>query len=260
MDGAAQEFTKLIQIMSTLRAPGGCPWDREQTLGSLRRYAIEETYEVVDAIDREDWDALAEELGDLQLQIVFQSAIAREEGLFDITRVLQTINEKLIRRHPHVFENESLDTAEEVTAQWEEIKAREKPRSDGTGRLDGVARNQPAMLEARRIGVEAAKTGFDWRSFDELGDKLDEEFHELREAISSGVKDRIEDEVGDLLFMAVNVARFAGADPELALRRANAKFRDRFGKMEAALEASGRRFEDCPLEELEALWQRAKSS
>lgn len=260
MDGAAREFTKLIEIMSTLRAPGGCPWDREQTLGSLRRYAIEETYEVVDAIAREDWDALAEELGDLQLQIVFQSAIAREEGLFDIARVLRTINEKLIRRHPHVFENEPLDTAEEVTAQWEEIKAREKPPSRDAGRLDSVSRNQPALLEARQIGVKAAKAGFDWRCFDELGDKLDEEFGELREAITSGESDSIEDEVGDLLFMAVNVARFAGADPELALKRANAKFRDRFGKMEAALEASGRRVEDCPLEELETLWQRAKSS
>lgn len=260
MDGAAQEFTKLIEIMGALRAPGGCPWDREQTLGSLRRYAVEETYEVVDAIDREDWAALAEELGDLQLQIVFQSVIAREEGLFDITRVLRTINEKLIRRHPHVFGNEPLDTAEEVKARWEEIKAREKPRSRDAGRLDGVPRNQPALLEARQIGVKAAQAGFDWRCFDELGDKLDEEFGELREAISSGENDSIEDEVGDLLFMAVNVARFAGADPELALRRANAKFRERFGKMEAALEASGRRVEDCPLEELEALWQTAKSS
>ena len=258
MDEAAQEFAKLLEIMGTLRSPGGCPWDREQTLQSLRQYTVEETYEVVDAIDREDWDGLAEELGDLQLQIVFQSEIACNQGLFDITRVLRGINDKLIRRHPHVFGNETLETAGAVTEKWEEIKAREKPRARRDGRLADVPRAQPAMLEARQIGVRAARAGFDWQSFDALGDKLDEEFSELDEAIRSGERERIEDEVGDLLFMAVNIARFATADPELALKRANAKFRDRFGKMEHALEARGQEMEDCTLEELEALWQHAK--
>ena len=260
MQEAAKEFTKLLQIMRQLRAPGGCPWDREQTLDSLRRYVVEETYEVVDAIERRDWDGLAEELGDLQLQIVFQSEIGQAEGLFDIARVLRNINDKLIRRHPHVFAKESLDTADAVTERWEELKALEKPRSPDTGKLNGVARNQPAMLEASQIGKRAAKAGFDWERFEDLGEKIEEEFREIGEARQSGDPGRIEDEVGDLLFMSVNVARFSGVDPELALKRANAKFRTRFGKMEAAIADSGREFEDYSLDELEHLWQRAKET
>ncbi len=258
MNGAAQEFSKLLGIMRTLRAPGGCPWDREQTLASLRAYVVEETYEVLDAIDRGDWEGLAEELGDLQLQIVFQAEIASSEGLFDVEQVLRGINAKLVRRHPHVFESESLGTPEAVTKRWEEIKAEEKASQPGRGLLDGVARNQPAMLEARQVGKAAAKAGFDWQSFEQLGRKLDEEFREACEAQRGGDPDRIEDEVGDLLFMAVNVARFAGVDPELALKRANAKFRKRVGAMERDLAKTGRGFADCTRDELESSWQRAK--
>ena len=258
MPNATREFSRLLAIMRKLRSPTGCPWDREQTLESLRRYVVEETYEVLDAIDREDWDGLAEELGDLQLQIVFQAEIARSEGLFDIERVLRSINDKLVRRHPHVFESESLATADEVTQRWEELKAQEKSGRHRSGLLDSVARNQPAMLEAQQVGKLAARAGFDWQRFEDMGDKLEEEFREVGEARRSGVGERLEDEVGDLLFMAVNVARFSGVDPEIALRRANAKFRGRVGAMERELAEGGRQIADCAADELESLWQRAK--
>ena len=258
MGGAKDEFTRLLAIMRRLRSPEGCPWDREQTLSSLRRYVVEETYEVLDAIDRGDWDGLAEELGDLQLQIVFQAEIARGDGLFDIEGVLRGINEKLVRRHPHVFESESLPTADDVTRRWEELKALEKRGAPRKGLLDGVARNQPAMLEAHQVSKRAAKAGFDWQRFEDMGEKLEEEFREVGEARGEGSAERLEDEVGDLLFMAVNVARYSGIDPELALRRANAKFRQRMGFMERKLSEEGRTIADCESEELEALWQRAK--
>ena len=258
MPDATKEFSRLLEIMRILRSPKGCPWDREQTLESLRRYVVEETYEVLDAIDRKDWDGLAEELGDLQLQIVFQAEIACGEGLFDIFHVLRSINSKLVRRHPHVFESESLGSASEVTRRWEELKELEKPRKPSAGLLEGVARNQPALLEAQQISKLAAKAGFDWERFEDMGEKLEEEFREVGEARRSGVTESLEDEVGDLLFMAVNVARYAGTDPEIALRQANAKFRKRFGSMERELAADGRSIESCDADEWESLWQRAK--
>ena len=260
MAEAEQEFSRLVGIMQRLRSPQGCPWDREQTLASLRRYVVEETYEVLDAIDRQDWDGLAEELGDLQLQVVFQAEIARSEGLFDIVRVLRCINDKLVRRHPHVFESECLETAGDVTRRWEELKALEKPTKEGPELLDGVARNQPALLEANQVSKRAARAGFDWEEFDHMGEKIAEEFGEIREARNSGDPDRVEDEVGDLLFMAVNVARFAGVDPEVALKRANGKFRSRLGAMERELGREGRAIGDCDPAELEALWQQAKQT
>ena len=258
MSRATEQFGDLLEIMRRLRSPEGCPWDREQTLESLRRYLIEETYEVIDAINRRDWTGLVEELGDLQLQVVFQAEIARSEGWFDIQAVLEAINSKLVRRHPHVFESESLATAADVTQRWEQIKQQEKPQSKSAGLLDTVSRHQPAMLEAHRASKLAANAGFDWQQFEDMGDKLAEEFRELVEARRSGDAGRVEDEVGDLIFMAVNVARFSGVDPELALKRANSKFRQRFGSMERALEAEGREMSACTPEELEELWQRAK--
>lgn len=260
MAAAPQEFTRLMAIMRRLRAPGGCPWDREQTFESLRRYLVEETYEVLDAIERRDWEGLAEELGDLQLQIAFHAEIARGEGLFDIETVLKGINEKLIRRHPHVFASESLGTAGDVVRRWEELKAQEKSAPAGDSLLDGVARSQPAMLEARELSKRAAGAGFDWSCFEEMQEKLTEEFQEVVEARRTGTADMLEDEVGDLLFMAVNVARFAGVDPEIALRGANAKFRQRFGAMERSSGEQGRTLGECSPDELEALWQRAKES
>lgn len=260
-------FETLLDIMARLRAPDGCPWDREQTLESLRRYLIEETYEAIDAIEREDWAGLAEELGDVQLQIVFQSQIAKENGWFEIDDVLQHINEKLVRRHPHVFGAESADTADEVLHRWEEIKAEEKRQAESQGEseptdhglLTAVPRAQPAMLEAREISKKAARAGFEWRDADELVDKVQEEIEEFRQARASKDSDSTEDELGDLLFLLVNVARRSGVDPELALRRANRKFRDRFGYIEQELHGKGLTLEEAGLEEMEQLWQQAKS-
>jgi MazG family protein len=260
---SGERFETLLALMARLRAPGGCPWDREQTIASLRRYLIEETYEVLDAIERRDWEALAEELGDLQLQIVFQSQIASESGDFTINDVLEQINSKLIRRHPHVFESESIDSADGVKHRWDELKAEEKRRKGGQERaesiLEAVPANQPALVEAEQLGKKAAKIGFDWRRFDELTEKFKEELAELAAAYDSGDPDGLEDEIGDLLFMAVNMARFTKVNPELALKRANRKFRQRFGHIERELGAAGRDLEAAGLDEMEALWQQAKS-
>ena len=263
---SGEKFQKLLEIMAALRAPDGCPWDREQSIATLKPYLIEETYEVLDAIEREDWDHLAEELGDLQLQIVFQAQIAKEEGLFSIDDVVDAISEKLIRRHPHVFGNESgkesIDTAGGVATRWEEIKQAEKAAKgepdEARSILDDVPRHQPGVLEANKLAKRAAKVGFDWREFEELVDKLHEETGEVREARDSGDQERIEDEVGDLLFMAVNVARHLRVNPELAIRRTNQKFRRRFAHIERALAEQGRTLEEASLDEMEELWQAAK--
>lgn len=247
--------------MARLRAPGGCPWDRKQTFESLRPYLVEETYEALDAIDRQDWDHLAEELGDVLLQVVFQAEIAREAGLFDINDVVGSITEKLIRRHPHVFGEAAVDTADQVVERWDQIKAQEKAEKGQTetgGLLAAVPRNQPALLEAFEVGKKAAKTGFDWERLDDLKKKLEEEMEEIAEAAVSGNADDLEDEVGDLLFMATNIARYLKVHPEIALRRANAKFRSRFEHIERSLAAQGRTLERASLDEMEALWQEAK--
>ncbi len=261
MSGA--KFERLLAIMARLRAPGGCPWDREQSIETLRPYLIEEAYEVLDAIERGDWDHLPEELGDLQLQIVFQAQIASEDGRFSIDDVLDSIAEKLIRRHPHVFGDTSVDSAGEVVKRWEEIKAEEKAAKGADpdqALLDSVASRQPALLEAYELGRKAAKTGFDWERLPDLVEKLREECDELAEAHAGDDADHLEEEVGDLLFMAVNIARFLKVHPELALRRANRKFRSRFGYIERELAAQGKRPEDSTLEEMEELWQRAKGA
>jgi len=261
-------FEKLLEIMARLRAPGGCPWDREQTLASLRRYLIEETYEVIDAIERKDWTNLAEELGDVQLQIVFQAQIAKENGWFTIDDVLDHINEKLIRRHPHVFGDESADTAGEVLHRWEEIKAEEKRRklqSNGAAENDeatilgSVPQAQPALLEARQISKKASHAGFEWRNHEELVEKLREEIDELQAADVAEDHENKEEEIGDLLFLMVNVARRAGVDPELALKGANRKFRTRFGYIEQELRRKGVSVEQADVEEMEQLWRQAKS-
>jgi MazG family protein len=266
----SEKFETLLRLMERLRAPDGCPWDREQTLETLRRYLIEETYEVLDAIDRRDWGHLPEELGDLQLQIVFQSQIASEEGHFTIEDVLESITSKLVRRHPHVFGAESLDTAGEVIHRWEEIKEREKqqkrvadPAADGgapEALLDSVPRAQPALVEAEQISKRAAKSGFEWARPEDVADKIQEESRELLKATESGDRDEIEDEVGDLLFMLVNLARRLKVSPELALKRANRKFRHRFGFVEQRLRERGKTPADSTLHEMEELWQQAKRS
>jgi MazG family protein len=238
--------------MQRLRAPDGCPWDREQNFDTIKPYLLEETYEVMDAIDTRDWNGLAEELGDLMLQSVFFAQMASEEGLFDIRDSLEAINSKLIRRHPHVFGDGSANTAEDVKRKWDEIKKSEKPRPQGL--LAGVPRTLPALVEAQQIASRAAGAGFDWENVDQVFDKLNEELGELKAASS---QDEREDELGDMLFVMVNIARFLKVDPEQALRRTNAKFRKRFGYVEQGL---GKPLADATVAEMEALWQDAKKS
>jgi MazG family protein len=257
---AGAKFQRLVEIMARLRAPGGCPWDREQTYDSIKPYTLQETYEVLDAIERRDWDDLCSELGDFMLQAVFFAEMAAEEKRFDIGDALDAINEKLVRRHPHVFADESASTGDEVLKRWDEIKAEERKAKAAApqGLLDTVPRALPALVEAQQITSRAARVGFDWRNIGEVFAKLDEERAEFSEACERGSQDQIEDELGDLFFVLVNLARFVKVDPEQALRRTNAKFRQRFAHVERRVEAQGKTVTGTPIEELEAFWQEAK--
>jgi MazG family protein len=249
---AGAAFARLVEIMQRLRAPGGCPWDREQNFDTIKPYLLEETYEVMDAIDARDWESLAEELGDLLLQPVFFAQMAAEAGRFDIADSLQALNEKLVRRHPHVFAEGDARTADDVKRRWDEIKAEEKPRPAGL--LTGVSKSLPALVEAQQIASRAAGAGFDWDNVDQVYDKLHEEIDELRAARG----EEIEGEIGDLLFVIVNIARFLKVDPEQALRRTNSKFRRRFAHVESELAARGKTPRESNIEEMEELWQQAK--
>ena len=249
-----EKLIRLVEIMARLRGPGGCPWDREQTFDTIKSYLLEETYEVIDAIDRRDWAELAGELGDLQLQVVFFSQMAAEQNLFTVDDVLERISSKLIRRHPHVFGDESAATSDDVLKRWNEIKAAEKPQA----LLDSVSRSTPALLEAYQLTSRASQVGFDWQRFEDLLDKLEEELGELGEARRQGDPAQVEDEVGDLLFIMVNIARFLKFDPELALRKTNRKFRERFAHVEQGLAARGKTLPQSDIEEMEELWQQAK--
>jgi len=247
--------------MAQLRAPGGCPWDREQTFDSIKPYTLEETYEVLDAIDRKDWDELRTELGDFMLQAVFFAEMAAEQGFFNISDSLDAINEKLVRRHPHVFADEIANTGGEVLKRWDEIKAEErkaKKKPETEGLLDPVPRALPALVEAQQISSRAARAGFDWPSIDGVLAKFDEERREFAEARAVGTHDQMEDELGDLFFVLVNLARFVKVDPEQALRRTNAKFRQRFAHVERRLRDQGKQVSGTRIDELEALWQEAK--
>ena len=250
---AGEKFERLVAIMARLRAPGGCPWDREQTFDTIKKYLLEEAYEVMDSIDARDWPALTEELGDLLLQPVFFAQMASEEGLFRIEDSLDAINEKLVRRHPHIFGDVVAETAEDVKKNWDEIKAGEKKKP--AAMLDAISRKQPALAEARDISSRAAGVGFDWENEKQVLDKLREELDELARAETAEEK---EDELGDVLFVVVNLARFYKVDPEQALRKANAKFRSRFGYVERKLNESGRPLPDAGIDEMEALWCEAK--
>jgi len=253
---AGEAFARLVEIMARLRAPGGCPWDREQSFDTIKPYLLEETYEVIDAIDARDWEALSEELGDLLLQPVFFAQMASEEGKFDIADSLEAINSKLIRRHPHVFAEGDARTADDVKRRWDEIKAEEKPKT--TGLLAGVSRSTPALVEAQQIASRAAGAGFDWPNVEQVIDKLHEELAELDAARKSESADDVEGEIGDLLFVLVNIARFLKVDPEQALRKTNAKFRRRFAHVEAGLEERGKTLRETNVDEMESLWQEAK--
>lgn len=251
-------FEDLVALMERLRAPGGCPWDREQTLESLKPFVIEEAYEVVDAIDRQDMAGLREELGDHLLEAVFVAQIAREAGHFDISDAVTAIHDKLVRRHPHVFADVEANSADEVLVNWEKLKNEERKQEDKS-LLSGVPEALPALLKAGRLTEKAARVGFDWEQIDDVFDKMDEELHELREAVRSGDRDAMEDELGDLLFTIANIARRMEINSEEALQRTNRKFRSRFEYVERRLRGEGRDFSDSNLAEMDALWDEAKS-
>lgn len=250
---------KLLEIMATLRNPkGGCPWDLEQNFGTIAPYTIEEAYEVAEAIARGDMASLREELGDLLLQVVFHAQMASEEALFSFEDVAAAINEKMIRRHPHVFGDAKITDAAAQTAHWETIKAAEREKKTRTRVLDDVPTALPALMRAQKLQGRAARVGFDWPDVQGVTAKIDEEMAEVQEAMASGDQAHLAEEIGDLLFAVVNLARFTGVDAEDALRNANAKFTRRFGAVEDGVKASGKGFEGSSLDEMEALWVAAK--
>jgi MazG family protein len=291
MPTTGERFERAVSIMARLRAPGGCPWDREQTFDTIKPYTLEETYEVLEAIDARDWNELTGELGDLLLQVLFYAEMAAEEQHFTIDDVLDRLSKKLVDRHPHVFGEIKAETSGEVLRNWQALKAEEKrkrsPNRSGEGDhtdsvLHGVSSAMPALMEAYKISSRVANVGFDWPNMEGLFDKLSEETNELRRnleeypepgpqpqsanavasargvKISEELRNRLEDEVGDLLFVLVNVARYLSLDPESALRKANRKLRRRFEYLEARLREQGRSPSGVSLEEMESLWQESK--
>jgi tetrapyrrole methylase family protein / MazG family protein len=261
-------FEDLVAVQARLRAPGGCPWDREQTHSTLRTYLIEEAYEVLDAIENGNSQDFAEELGDLLLQVLFHADLARETGAFDISHVITGIHDKMVRRHPHVFGDVKADTPGEVLKNWAQLKAKEKlavspkgasSQSPAPSVLDGVPRNIPALLEAYQMTRRAAQVGFDWERIDGIFEKLEEETAELRAALASSNRRDAEEEVGDILFSVVNLARFLGLDPEVTLKHSNSKFKERFQEMERETLGSGQRLPQLSKQELEDLWVAAKT-
>lgn len=257
---AAAAFTHLVEIMARLRGPDGCPWDREQTLASLAPYVLEEAAEVVDAIERGDLDNLREEVGDLLFEGVFLAQVAADGGAFDVGDALDTVNEKLIRRHPHVFARDTSLSTAEVKTQWDAIKRSEKAArgAPAGGVLDDVPVALPALMRASTLCRKAATVGFDWPTPDAVLDKVDEEVAEVREAIAAGSTAQVAEELGDLLFVIANLARRLDVDPEAALRGANRKFTRRFAAMQAVVEAKGQTLDTASLDEMEAGWQAVK--
>jgi MazG family protein len=259
-DSAGDLFGQLVEIMARLRGDNGCPWDREQSPESIKPYLLEETYEVLEAIDEQDSGKLCEELGDLLLQIVFHAQMAEEAGAFTIGDVLTAINDKLIRRHPHVFGDVKAETAQEVLFNWEQIKQTERQRtSRQPSLLDGVPRELPALLRAHRLQEKASRVGFDWKEAQEVFRKVEEELHELRTAMQGQAPGRVEAELGDLFFALVNLSRFLAVNPEEALRKTIARFIARFRYIEEELARRGRKLGQTSLEEMDALWAEAKA-
>ena len=256
-----ESFDELVNIMHILQAPGGCPWDREQTHQSLKPYLLEETYEALDAIDSGSDSHLAEELGDVLLQVVFHAEIAAREGRFTMDDVVRGINDKLKRRHPHVFGDAEAETSGQVVKNWEEIKRREKreKKEDGSV-LDGLPRDLPALIRARRIQEKVSRVGFDWSRTDEVLMKVEEELGELKEANASGDRAAVEEELGDLLFAVANLARFVSLCPEDALRKTVDKFQRRFQYIERELPKRGKKLGEASLEEMDELWEEVKKT
>jgi len=261
---AGKRFEKLVALQSRLRGPRGCPWDREQTHESLRRFLIEEAYEVLDAMESGDPKKFASELGDLLLQIVFHAILAEEAGKFTISDVVEAVHTKMVRRHPHVFGSVSAKTSAAVLKNWEQIKREE--RAEGRAQeeasiLDGVPKSLPAILEAYQLTRRASRIGFDWEELGGILDKLEEEKKEIESSVRSGggpATREVEEEIGDLFFVCVNIARFLGVDPEIALKKANRKFKRRFQWMEAAAMREGKLFADLPRQRMEELWNESK--
>lgn len=250
-------FARLVEIMNTLRSPGGCPWDAEQTHESLKRYLIEECYEVIEAIDIGNDTFLREELGDLLLQPVFHAAIAQERGAFNITDIIETLCDKLIRRHPHVFSNEIISSSDEQIINWEKIKSSEKGAERKTT-LSGIPPHLPSILKAHKIAEKASRVGFDWETQNQVMSKIKEEMIELEEALREGNQERIKDEIGDLLFAVVNFGRFLSIDTEDALQKTLARFTTRFNHIEESLIKKGSTPLEATICEMEYLWQEAK--
>ena len=253
------DFSDLCEIMEILRAPGGCPWDAEQTHASIRRSLIEETYEVIEAINKDDKALLCEELGDVLLQVVFHAQMEKEQGVFDIHTVCDGICKKLIERHPHVFGDVHVDSTEQVLDNWDTIKRRSKQQSTQGDAMQKVPRELPALMRAEKIQKKAKKAGFDWPTVDGAYEALDSEIEELKAAQQSGDPKQVESELGDVLFSVVNVARFLKVDPELALTGATDKFLNRYLKVEDLAAARGIDMTATPIEELDKLWVEAKS-
>jgi len=290
MPTTGERFERAVSIMARLRGPGGCPWDLEQTFDSIKPYTIEETYEVLEAIDNRDWDELPGELGDLLLQVLFYAQMARDQGIFSIDEVLDRLCTKLVDRHPHVFGEVKAETSSEVLRNWQALKADEKKKKAGDNNNDsipaesvlaGVSTAMPALMEAYKLSSRAAQVGFDWPDMDGLFEKLQEETEELQQGLTEfpapgprpqvrgvagasgqqvpeALRQHLEDEVGDLFFVLVNIARYLSLDPESALRKTNRKFKRRFQWMEEQLRASGRGPQQASMTELESLWQQAK--
>lgn len=295
MSTTGERFERAVEIMRRLRAPDGCPWDREQTFDTIKPYTLEETYEVLEAIDNRDWPELKGELGDLLLQVLFYSQMAKEAGHFSLDDVLDRLSDKLVHRHPHVFGDVKADTPAEVLRNWEALKAEEKKADEekmgadasadsnkNASVLAGVSSKMPALAEAHKLSSRAATAGFDWPEIEGLFAKLEEETAELREELKTAplpskakpsatgiagsgkphipadLRDRIEDEVGDMFFVLVNIARYLSLDPESAMRKANRKFKRGFQWMEQRLAATGRPIQNASTDELESLWQQAK--
>lgn len=258
MDDAAEALTRLLSIMARLRAPDGCPWDREQTFATIAPYTIEEAYEVADAIQRDDMPALQDELGDLFFQVVYHAQMAREIGAFDFTAVARSISHKMIRRHPHVFGEAAARDTEAQNRAWEVQKQAERAARAETGTLAGIPVALPALTRANKLARRAARVGFDWPDPDAVLDKLAEEAAELRAELPGASRERMADELGDMLFVMVNLARKLDLDPEACLRNANSKFERRFNAVEAKLTAGGQSLSDVGLETMEEAWRQVK--
>ena len=259
MSETLNSLSKLIKITDTLMGEDGCPWDKVQTRESLKPYLVEETYEVLDALDANDPEKIKDELGDLLYQILFHSKISSLKGEFNFRDVIDNLSEKMVRRHPHVFQEGELNTPDQVVKQWEEIKRNEKNQANQKSILDNIPKNLPSLLRAQKLQKKAAKEGFDWDQISDVFDKLDEEIVEFKEAVLKKKSADIQNEIGDIIFVITNIAKCYKIDAEEALRSTNNKFIKRFQYIEQKIKAKGKTLKDSPLEEMERYWQEAKN-